>query len=73
LETHVVFFVAAVVAGLINSLAGGGLIGGYLGGDAYRQGEPHNSARGRHYHRVRAGGILLLDPLRPVGTHIIGE
>lgn len=33
METHILFFVAAVAAGLINSLAGGGgLIGGYFGG-----------------------------------------
>lgn len=33
METHILFFVAAVVAGVINSLAGGGgLVGGYLGG-----------------------------------------
>ena len=30
METHVLFFVAAMAAGLINSLAGGGLVGALI-------------------------------------------
>jgi uncharacterized protein len=44
-------------------MAFGGLIGG-----AYRQGKPHHPAHGRRGYRVRAGGVLLLDSLRPIGT-----
>jgi hypothetical protein len=70
-ETHFLFFVAAVVAGAINSLAGGGELddlgrpGGRLPwGYAHRQGEPYRSTRGSHGYRVRPGGVLLLDAVR---------
>jgi hypothetical protein len=48
-------------------MAVGGLIGGYLGGALTGRVNP-TVLRGRRDYRVRVGSILLLDPLRPIGT-----
>jgi hypothetical protein len=79
-ETHFLFFVAAVVAGAINSLAGGGELddlgrpGGRLPwGYAHRQGEPYRSTRGSHGYRVRPGGVYFWTLYGLPEPHIGGE
>src|SRR5215208_3020043 len=49
-------------------MAVGGLVGGLPRRCAHGQGKPHRAAFGGHDYWARLVGILLLDPLRPVGT-----
>src|SRR5215213_5051036 len=54
--------------GLRNSYGLRGPHGRLPWGRAYRQGKPHHPPRDRRGYRDRAGGVLLLDTLRPIGT-----
>ena len=66
METHIQFFVAAVAAGLINSMAGGGGLITFplLALVVPQYGSRRRHQRGRRNYRIRAGSVLLLGPLR---------